>query len=345
MLITTKTPLRVSFLGGGSDYPNFFEKEAGFVIGTTVNLFVYVSILPNNELSTEGYRLNYSLHEDVSDPKDFKHPVVREVLAKYRSQLGDLTISTMADAPAQSGLGSSSSFTVSLLQSIKTLLGHTCSPEDLAKEAIDIEREVLGEAGGYQDQYHAAFGGLALYRFTEECIERRGITNPHRRILDDCMFLVPVGLTRKSHDHASSTNSYALSPNGHQLISQLSSLTEATFFELESACSEIDFLGKIAQAMVQAWEIKKQYSNGISNPQVDQIVNLGLEGGALAGKLCGAGGSGFVLFLVPPENQERFREKFNTHRIKKVSITTTGSSVLLNEFSKSNHQSHQESRP
>ena len=336
MLITTKAPLRISFLGGGSDYPDFFESELGFVLGTSINLFVYVSILPNNELSIPGYRLNYSLHEDVDEPENFKHPVVREVLSKYRSQLGELTISTMADAPAQSGLGSSSSFTVALLQSIKTLVGQPFTSEDLANEAIEIERFRLNEAGGYQDQYHAALGGFGLYTFSSNAIERRSITNPYSKILNNCMFLVPVGAARKSHDHAALTNSYAMTPTGRKLISKISSLTESTYLELESAGSEQDFLSILAGAMIEAWEIKKLYSKGINNPEIDQILSRGLESGALAGKLCGAGGSGFVAFLVPPENQESFQGSFEGKQIKKVSISQMGSRVVINEFHKLN---------
>jgi D-glycero-alpha-D-manno-heptose-7-phosphate kinase len=328
VLVTTKTPLRVSFLGGGTDYPDFSENELGRVLGTAINLYVYISILPNNVLSTPGFRLNYSVHEDVQEVSQFRHPVVREILTSQEIGEKGLAISTLADAPARSGLGSSSAFTVGLLTALSKIRGEQLGVAAIADAAVEIERVRLNEPGGFQDQYHAAFGGFNLFEFRGRKVTSQKINNPFAETLNDSMYLVAVGDSRDSHEHAESTKNFAKTMEGRILLSTLSSLTNETHELLQQASSGSKFLETLAWGMKESWRIKKAFSGAIVNNEIDSLISLGLISGALAGKLCGAGGSGFILFLVPKENQNKFENAFSLRKYKKIKISLQGTSIL-----------------
>ena len=168
MLITSATPLRVSFLGGGTDYPSYFKNNEGYVFGTTINMFVYISAIKNSSLSGHKYKISYRELDECNELSEIRHPVVREVLKSIDWQDPGLHISTLSDVPAGTGLGSSSSFTVGMFNLMAQLSGGTITAEELAQSAINIERVVLGESGGIQDQYHASYGGLAGYEIKHE---------------------------------------------------------------------------------------------------------------------------------------------------------------------------------
>lgn len=327
-MITSKTPLRVSFLGGGTDYPEFSSRQIGRVLGTAINLYVYVSVLPNNNLSTPGFRLNYSVHEDVNEAHEFKHPVVRTVLADNSKFKHGLSISTLADVPARSGLGSSSTFTVGLLNALHASRGEFLDSTQLADGAVEIERFSLNEAGGYQDQYHAAVGGFNLYEFSGRKVSIQPVSNSNVAILDESMYLVSVGQPRDSFEHAAQTSNFAKTIEGQELLPKLSSLTGKVYEELSGSTNPYAFLGILADGMNDAWLMKKQFSKSVSDYLVDETIQHGIKHGALSGKLCGAGGSGFILFLVPLEAQPDFEFAFSDSQIKKIGISPVGSQII-----------------
>lgn len=316
-MIITRTPLRVSFLGGGSDYPTFFREEPGAVFGTGIDLYVYVFIVPNSPLAEKRFRLTYRLSEAVDLPSEFQHPLVRTVMQNHYWDDSPIHIATMADVPANTGLGSSSSFTVGLLKALAVLRKHDLDPLNLALEAVRVERDLLGEAGGWQDQFHAAFGGLALYEFIGKTVSRNSFDNSIvSDALADSLVLVPSGEPRASHEYAAIHNSGLTSEYARSTTRKLAHLARETFVELRAATSSQAAIEVLADALRQSWELKLSLSPGNSNDAASSLIRYGLSKGALAGKLCGAGGTGFVAFLVPNGTTSEFvqRAGFNIYR-------------------------------
>ena len=330
-MITVRTPLRVSFLGGGSDYPGVFQGDDSFgsVLGTTVNLYVHLFAIPHTSLASHKYKFTYSAIEEVNDFTLFKHPVISKAFSILDWESPGLHISTMADVPAGTGLGSSSAFTVGLLQLLSSFQGKKLFPEQLARLAIRIEREMLSEPGGYQDQYHASYGGLALYNFSNSSTERLDLNkNTFKEFLSSSMILVPNGKTRNSGKIAAKTLEGGISKPEN--LRQLANLARETYLEIVKPQSDLNKLHILAEAMNHSWEIKKSLAEEISNANVDEMVEYGLSKGALAAKLCGAGESGFVLFLIEPTKRDIFRNELAAFNAIDISIEEHGSRILWN---------------
>jgi D-glycero-alpha-D-manno-heptose-7-phosphate kinase len=326
MLITSATPLRISFVGGGSDYPEYFSNDKkGFVFGTTIDLYVYISILKHTNLSGSKYKISYRELDECNQISEIRHPVVRSVL-EYLDWTGTgLHISTMSDVPAGTGLGSSSSFTVGLLNLIHTLKEEKIDLLSIAQEAVVIERKILAEPGGVQDQYHAAIGGLTAYEYQETStnifpIQERLLIET----LSDSMILVPVGIPRHSKEQASKWKVQ----NKEQLllISNLETIARETFHDFCNSDSPDVALQKLGNGIRESWAIKRRITqNGVlEESQPEFVIQKGLKAGAIAAKLCGAGGSGFVFFLVPIDIQKFFLDKLEEMGPMKVSITDRG---------------------
>ncbi len=318
-------PLRVSFLGGGSDYEEYFDTGAsGYTFGTSINLSVHLTALFHSRLSDFPYKLTYRITDSVSNFQDFKHPVAKHAFQLARWQKGGLHISTIADVPAGTGLGSSSSFTVGLLHLLEFMQERNPEPMWLAENAVQIERKILKEAGGLQDQYFAAFGGTRLIEFTSTgTIVSQNLPQNTVSALSRSMVLVPVGIARDSARFAEITAMSSVSHNS--LLSELAGLARETFNQFVSANgadSGVELLGK---AMNSSWNLKKVISGNSHVPEVDDLIQRGLNFGALGGKLCGAGGSGFVLFIVEPENRKKFTNHFSREFAQEISISHFGS--------------------
>jgi len=328
-MILTKTPLRVSFLGGGTDFPTFFKSDTGYVLGTAINKYVYVNILALPKFAEERYRFTYRVTESVLEYSDFKHPVVREVL-KDRNWNQPLNIATMADLPGRSGLGSSSSFTVGFINALNRFDNLHTNPDDLAKESIRIEREILGEPGGWQDQYQASFGGLSLYKFDSDLVTPNAMVFEKDLInyISESLVLVPMHDWRDSGGFAEVTKEIVSEGVGHQLALELANLTLETSLKLNSNFSLKVKFEYLCSAVNSAWDIKVKLSQGTLNKQVLEKIDEGLTRGARAGRLCGAGGSGFILFLIPPQNRALFVEKMSADLAFPVSVEERGSQIL-----------------
>ena len=312
----------MSFLGGGSDYKEFFQESPGYILGTTVDLYVYVSVIQHSSLADSKFRLSYRLNEDVQLIQDFKHPVVREVLREYYNNSVGLHIATQADVPARTGLGSSSAFTVGLLHAIQRLNKIEIDKNFLAKEAIRIERIILNEAGGYQDQYHAANGGLALYKFHGDDVARRQLSDAN--FLDKSMILVGIGSPRNSVEYASKINERVATNSGKTLAAELSILTKRASLAIESSNSAPEKRALLSQAMNEAWKLKQDLSQELLNPSVKKVIEMARSNGASAAKLCGAGGSGFVLVMCEPTNLENLIKTFKHYPVRKISSVPHG---------------------
>jgi len=328
-MIVSRTPLRVSFLGGGTDFPTFFNSNIGYVLGTTINKYVYVNILPLPKFAEERYRFTYRVTESVLDYREFLHPVVRKVLSD-RNWTQPLNIATMADLPGRSGLGSSSSFTVGFLRALNHFEAREVAPSKLAGEAIRIERELLREPGGWQDQYQAAMGGFRLYKFDAGNVASDIILFEDTVIdyISDSLVLVPMQNWRDSGGFADATSRKVGIGSGHQLASDLASLTQETSQRLVSNSSLQEKFEFLCSAINLAWAIKVELSQGTLDPEVQKKITEGLARGASAGRLCGAGGTGFLLFLVPPVLRKSFVESMAKDLAFPISVEKSGSRIL-----------------
>jgi len=328
VLISSKTPLRVSFFGGGTDYPDYFSRRPGAVVGMAINRYVYVSAVRLSDIIDYKYRLTYSRLERVLDASELEHPVVRALL-QHECIECPLDISIQADLPASTGLGSSSSFTVGLVNLLNALKGNTVTRLDLGRKAIHVEQVLLQENVGVQDQLHAAFGGLNRFDFVDGRIRITPVqmrTECENYLLSS-LVLVYTGKTRFASkvltEQVKSTKEQKLD---HEL-SHLLTLVSQSVDILEGADPE-SLLRDFGAMMHEGWQTKRSLSSGISNPEIDGLYDAALAAGALGGKLCGAGGGGFLLMIVPPENRRKFEQALAGHNLIPIGMDRHGSVIL-----------------
>ncbi len=327
-MIITRTPLRVSFLGGGSDFQEFFKDETGFVFGSAINLFVYTAVLRHSDLADNKYKLTYRKNESVDSLDDLQHPLVREILKKYHCDDSGLHIATLADVPARTGLGSSSAFAVGLINAISVLHSINLTPIELATSAIDIERNILGEPGGWQDQCHSAFGGLNLISFEKGSFKREFeiVDSEFTELLSGKLVLVAAGDTRDSGTHAHITKSNLPSIEGKETAGKMASIARKTAELIAGELPANQKIEILARAMNESWQLK-QMLGSIHSDEVSRTIQTGFNAGAISAKLCGAGGSGFVLFILGNTSKESFAKSFSDSKIQEISLHKSGSEV------------------
>lgn len=324
-MIVTRTPLRISFCGGGSDIPLFYEKHGGCVISTTINKYVYLAI--HNSFYPDDYILKYSKSERVKDVSEIEHPIFRECIRQYVDRPVEIT--SMADVPAGTGMGSSSSFTVGLIHALRLHMGLDVTKEYLASGACDVEITRLGEPIGKQDQYAAAYGGLNYYRFNKDGtvnVEPLRITDEEKGVIESSMMVFYTGMTRSASKILSEQRSNISKGSAEENQLQLCKLTDRLRSELESG--KTDSLGKILDS---SWKLKKKLAKGITNPEIDLAYETAMDNGALGGKLLGAGGGGFLMMIVPPENQSDVERGMQEYKRMPVSFDTIGSTQIYND--------------
>lgn len=321
-MIISRTPFRISFAGGGSDLPSFYRNEVGAVLSTSINRYMYIAIHPFFE--REKIQLKYSKTELVDAIQDIKHPIFREVLRAY--DLKGVDINSIADIPAGTGLGSSSSFTVGLLNAVRAYLGKASSGEKLARLACEIELEKVGSPIGKQDQYAAACGGLNFITFygDETVNVEKIIMDPlKKQELQDNLMMVYVGGEHSANEILKSQSAAMDDRAKFDTQKQMVALAYDLRKSLES--NSIDEFGRILH---EGWLMKKSLTMGISNGSVDALYQRGIESGALGGKLLGAGGAGFILFYCPKEKQAHFRQNMGEMREMPVRFDDFGSKII-----------------
>ena len=324
-MIITRTPFRISFFGGGSDYPAWFHEHGGVVVATTIDKYCYISCRYLPPFFEHKYRVVYSKIENVQDPSEIQHPAVREIL-KYMHCTEGLEIHHDGDLPARSGLGSSSSFTVGLLNALMALNGQHISHEKLASLAIDVEQNVIQENVGSQDQISAAYGGFNRIEFLRNGQFRVNPIILHRDRLDGLqgsLMLFFTGLSRFASEIAKSKIDNLLQRETE--IKRMMEMADESISIL-SGNGSLDEFGRLLD---QGWQYKKSLSNKVSTEEIDQIYSAAMEAGALGGKLLGAGGGGFMLFFVRPESQRRVRERLKNLIHVPFRFENTGSRVVL----------------
>lgn len=325
-MVVTQTPLRISFAGGGTDLPDFYNVDTGAVLSAAVDKYIYVTIKQHSELFNEPIRLSYSLTEQVNTIDEIQNNIARECL-RFLAIEPPIYISTVGDMPASSGMGGSSSFAVGLLNALHAFRGERVTAGQLADEACYIEMEVLKEPIGKQDQYAAAFGGFNLFRF-----EPGGtVTVEPQRVMNGAVpqLLSNIMMFWTGHQRAASSVLTEQKANTHSKLDVLRRMRDDAY-ALRALCTgtSID-LTRFGRALHRGWEFKRQLSSTISNAQINLWYDRAMAAGAEGGKLCGAGGGGFLMFVVLPENRLRVREGLSDLTHVSLDYEVHGSRVLL----------------
>ena len=295
-VIVSRTPLRMSFVGGGSDLPSYYRKKGGAVLSTTVNKYMYVTV---NQKFDDDIRLSYSITENVNSIHQIKHPIVRNTL-KLLDIKGGVEITSISDIPSQgSGLGSSSSYTVALLHALYAYKGEEVSKEELGRLSSHIEIDLCGDIIGKQDQYAAAFGGLNLIEFNEDDSVKVNpvICKPETiKKMQESIIVFYTGRTRRASTLLSKQSDNMKHAQKRKLMSNMVSLA----YEMKDLL-ENDNIESLGELLDQNWQLKRQITSGISDLQIDDLYNKGILAGATGGKLLGAGNGGFMIFFAPKE--------------------------------------------
>ena len=304
-MIISRTPFRVSFFGGGTDYPDWFHEHGGAVLATTIDKYCYISVRELPPFFNHRFRVVYSIVENVKEVAEIAHPAVRAVLQRLEVDKG-LEIHHDGDLPARSGLGSSSAFTVGLLRAIHALRGRHTSKEALASEAIHVEQCMLREPVGLQDQISAAFGGFNHITFRGDgTYDVEPMILPRERLaaLQDHLMLVFTGISRLAPVVAQT-----VIDNLKQRTSELKAIQEMVDRAIEVLASPADDIVDFGRLLNESWMLKRRLSDRVSNADVDDLYETARRAGAIGGKLLGAGGGGFVLLFVRPEDRARVGE-------------------------------------
>jgi D-glycero-alpha-D-manno-heptose-7-phosphate kinase len=325
-LVISKTPFRISFVGGGTDLRSFYEVEPGQVISSSINQYIYVIVKRQTSIHDFKYRINWSKVEFKNHIEDIEHPIVREALKLLDIDF-PCEISTFADVPAQSGLGSSSSFTVGLLKALYELKGEIKTNYDIANEAAKIEVDILNRSMGKQDHFAAAFGGLNKFTFLsneETKIDHLEIPTKILEKLSANLLLFFTGQTRNASDILESQVS-----NSKVNLSELIKMKDLCV-PFEEALKNGD-LDKLGYLLHENWLLKKTLSRKISDNAIDEHYNKAIESGALGGKILGAGGGGFLCFYVPRENQKNVSQCLSSLYLTQFELSDTGTSIILSD--------------
>jgi D-glycero-alpha-D-manno-heptose-7-phosphate kinase len=307
-MIISRTPVRISFFGGGTDYREYFERKKGAVLGTTIDKYTYISVNRLSDFFEYKVRVGYSKAELVNNVEDIIHPSVRETL-KFKKLDGNLDIHIFADLPARTGLGSSSSFTVGFLNALYALEGKVVSKQQLAEEAIYIEQQLIKENVGCQDQVHAAFGGLNIIEFGKAGIKVRPVVISKEKYdyFNDLLLVFYTGLTRYASEIAKEQIENIRTCNKDDYLERMYRMV----FEAEKIISDEkpeDIIKYLGELLHEGWSLKKCLSGRITNNVIDEAYSKAIQAGAYGGKLAGSGGGGFIFVLTPEEKKQSVRK-------------------------------------
>ena len=327
-MIISRTPFRISLFGGGSDYPSWYEKYGGTVIGFAIDRYCYISLRELPPFFEHRHRIVYSRVEQTLSIEEIQHPAIRNVLLDQGIDFG-VEIHYDGDLPARSGLGSSSAFTIGLLNCLHAHQGRRISKLQLAKEAIRIEQKVIKENVGSQDQIWAAYGGMNRIDFRQDGMfdVTPVIMNVNR--LDEflgSLMLFFTGLSR--YADAVAQKKIANLHARQQQIFRMTEMVDACLKIFDDSSRSLDEVGRLLH---ESWQLKRSLADVVSTPAIDEIYQNAREAGAIGGKLLGAGGGGFILFYVPPNRQAAVREKLRGLIEVDFGIDNGGSKIVVYE--------------
>jgi D-glycero-alpha-D-manno-heptose-7-phosphate kinase len=327
-MIITKTPFRISLFGGGTDYPDWYREHGGAVLGTAINKYCFISVRALPPFFEHKHRIVYSHIENVQTIEQINHPSVKALFRELKIENG-LEVHHDGDLPARSGLGSSSSFTVGLLNALRCSRGLMSSPSYLAEEAIRIEQNVICENVGSQDQIWAAFGGTNFIQFQSDdtfTVTPIVMTKLRKEEIQSHMMLFFTGISRIASEIAK-TKIANLRNRRSQLFAMRSIADEA----LKIFQTPTIPVSQIGELLHESWQMKRELADNISNSQIDELYEAARKAGAIGGKLLGAGGGGFFCLFAPPEKQQAIRERLSQFVEVQIEIGAQGSRTVLYE--------------
>ena len=325
-MIITKTPYRLSLFGGGTDYPAWYNNHPSKCISAAMNHHCYVHVKPLPPFFDHNIHITYSKIENVNSVDDIDHPAIRACL-KFRNITSNITIGHDGDLPARSGIGSSSSFTVGLLNALYHLQKESLTKEQLAQKAITVEQDLIGENVGIQDQIMAAHGGIQLISMSSDGwkTEDFSMSNEYKKYLESHIMLGFSGVSRYAEEQSKvQVNNIKEGKSEMELRAMVALADDA----IDSIGRE-DEMHVLGNLLNLGWSIKRSLADGISKDWIDEIYQQSLECGSLGGKLMGAGGGGFFMFLVPPKQQEEFKKKMSSIKVwVPFKFDTHGSQII-----------------
>jgi D-glycero-alpha-D-manno-heptose-7-phosphate kinase len=322
-MIISQTPLRISFVGGGTDLKSFYHHEDGMVLSSAIDKYVYVIV---KERFDDKIYINYSIKEIVDDVSEIKHQLVREAMKKVGIERG-VEITTLADVPSEgSGLGSSSSITVGLLNALYNYSGRQVTLEQIAREACEIEIDICKKPIGKQDQYIAAYGGLNKITFQSDesvLMSKVPVFNTNLLILGSRLLLFYTNKTRNADVILKKQNQKT--DDKREILQKMKNFVP----RLERSLKNYNF-NRLGKLLHENWLLKKSLVGSISNSEIDDMYNTAMEAGALGGKICGAGGGGFLLVYVPKAKQDHVRSALSDYRELPFMLDSFGSRIIFN---------------
>lgn len=324
-MIITRTPFRISFFGGGTDYPVYYQEHGGAVLSTTINKYCYLTVRDLPPFFDHAYRIRYTQKEQTNSIDEIQHPSVRECLKFVGINKGIEMIHT-SDIPARSGIGSSSSFTVGFLNSLYALQGKMVTKRKLALDAMHVEQHILKENVGSQDQVAAAFGGFNKIEFGgSDGIFVRPITIPASNLeyIQSCSLFYFTGFSRTASEIA--LEQIGRTKQNKRELALMREMVDEAIGILNGGADHLDEFGALLH---EAWALKKTLSTKITTSQIDEMYEIGKRAGALGGKVCGAGGGGFVVFFVPPDRQAEVKEALKNFLLVPIRFENLGSHVI-----------------
>lgn len=328
-MLISKTPLRISLFGGGTDYSAHFRHNYAGVIGGAINKYIYTSIIPLSSISEQRFKISYRDVENVNCVGQISHDVIREVL-KFFPDLSYLNISTNSDLPGGSGLGSSSSFTVGLINLLYYFQGLKISRKELFDRAVHLERNILKETGGIQDQLFATYGGLNFYDLSHAKIDsnRLNLSSKKLKTLNDSISLVFTSKFRKASSTLAEQSSRNAAGLNKSALVEMHNLTINALQVFNKKSDDLD-LKEIGRLLTETWILKRELSNSIENNAIAEIIEYGLGIGAFGAKLLGAGDGGFVLFLANKKTKDLLKRKFQNNFIGNIRFQPNGTSIAV----------------
>jgi len=325
-MIISRTPFRISFFGGGTDYPGWYRNDGGAVLSTTIDKYCYISCRYLPPFFDHRYLIRYRVIETVGHMEEIRHPSVRECLRFMGIQDG-IEMVHNSDLPARSGIGSSSAFTVGLLNTLYALTGRMVGKRKLAADAICIEQQMIRENVGSQDQVAAAFGGLNRIEFNcREDFIVSPITIDHRKIrtLQNHLMLFFTGLSRTASEIAAEQMR-----NVEHNRAELRTMKQMVDEAVRILNGPVDGIEDFGRLLHESWMLKRTLSSRVSNTAIDEVYQTAMQAGAIGGKLCGAGGGGFILLFVPPRKQRMVRRALKGLLFVPFTFETLGSHIIL----------------